>query len=323
MDNLRLAYRNARRGKGWLYAVKNFERNAEENLLTIQRSLIEKTFYTSSYKTKTITEPKVREIYILPFAPDRIVQHALMNVIELIWEKLFIFDSYACRKGKGIHAGSRRTMEFVRKNDYVLKCDISKFYPSIDHEVLFDIVQRKIKCKDTLWLLKDIIYSVPNGRNVPIGNYTSQWFGNLYMNELDQILKHQYKVKDYLRYCDDFCLFHNDKQFLNEMKSVIQEFADSKLKLKLSKCEMFPVTHGVDFLGYRHFRDYILLRKSTAKRLIKRLKVIPELYTKGRITADYIISSIASAKGWLQWANTKNLKLSLQINNLMERYAKA
>ncbi len=322
MDNLRLAYRNARKGKSWLYAAKKFERNAEENLLTIQRSLAEKTFHTSSYKTKIITEPKIREIYILPFVPDRIVQHALMNIIEPIWERLFIFDSYACRKDKGIHAGSRRTMEFVRKNNYVLKCDISKFYPSIDHDVLFDIVQRKIKCKDTLWLMKDIINSVPNGKNVPIGNYTSQWFGNLYLNELDQILKHQYKVKHYLRYCDDFCLFHNDKKFLNEMKFVIQEFADIKLKLRLSKCELFPVSEGVDFLGYRHFRNYILLRKSTAKRLGKRLQILSNLYNAGRITIDHIRASIASSQGWLKWANTKNLKLAFQIDALTERYAK-
>lgn len=321
MDNLRLAHKHARKGKGWQYAVKNFDRNAEENLAVIRESLIQKTFHTSPYKTKIITEPKVREIYMLPFTPDRIVQHALMNVIEPIWEGLFISDSYACRKGKGIHAGSRRAMEFIRKNDYVLKCDISKFYPSMHHDILFDLVQRKIKCNDTLWLMNDIIYSVPDGRNVPIGNYTSQWFGNLYLNEIDQMLKHQYKVRHYLRYCDDFCLFHNDKQFLNEMKAVILEFADTRLKLRLSKCELFPVSEGVDFLGYRHFRDYVLLRKSTAKRLVKRLTLIPALYEKGRITAEYIRSSIASAKGWLQWANTNNLRLALQIDALTEAYA--
>ena len=323
MDNLRLAHRHARKGKGWQYAVKNFDRDAEEKLAVIRESLLEKAFHTSPYKTKFITEPKKREIYILPFTPDRIVQHALMNVIEPIWEGLFIADSYACRKGKGIHAGSRRTMEFIRKNDYVLKCDISKFYPSMAHDVLYDLVQRKIKCKDTLWLMRDIIYSVPDGKNVPIGNYTSQWFGNLYLNELDQMLKHQYKVKHYLRYCDDFLLFHNDKGFLNEMKAVISEFAAARLKLRLSKCELAPVTDGVDFLGYRHFRKYVLLRKSTARRLVKRLKLIPALYEKNRITSEYIRSSIASAKGWLQWANTKNLRLSLQIGAMTEAYGKA
>lgn len=323
VDNLHLAYRNARRGKAWQYTVKNFDRNAEENLTAIQQSLVQKTFKTSPYKTKIITEPKVREIYILPFAPDRIVQHALMNVIEPIWEGLFISDSYACRKGKGIHAGSRRTMEFVRQNKYVLQCDISKFYPSMDHDVLYELVQKKIKCKGTLSLLKNIIYSVPGDKNVPIGNYTSQWFGNLYLNEIDQLLKHQYKVKHYLRYCDDFCLFHDDKQFLNEMKLVIKDFAATKLKFRLSKCELFPVSDGVDFLGYRHFRNYVLLRKSTAKRISKRLQILSKLYEAGRITIDHIRASIASSQGWLKWANTKNLQVALQINTMTERYATA
>ena len=260
MENLRLAYHNAGKGKSWQRAVKEFARDAEGNLLKIKKSLINKTFHTSEYKTKIIYEPKKREIYRLPFMPDRIIQHALMNVVEPIWEDLFIYDSYACIKGKGIHAGSRRTMEFIRKNKYCLKCDISKFYLFIQHDILFEIIKRKIKCKNTLWLIHDIIYSTEGGRNTPIGNYTSQWFGNLYMNELDQLLKHRYKIRHYIRYCDDFILFHDDKKFLNEMAAAIKAYLGKRLMLKLSKCEIFPVSQGVDFLGYRHFNNYILLR---------------------------------------------------------------
>ena len=320
MDNLTLAYIRARKGKAWQRQIKAFDVNPEENLLAIKQSLIDKTFHTSPYRVKTIHEPKKREIYILPFSPDRIVQHALMNVIEHIWENLFIHDSYACRKGKGVHAGSRRTMEFVRRNAYCLQCDISKFYPSIDHDILSFIVRRKIKCPDTLWLLDDIIYSIQGGKNTPIGNYTSQWFGNLYMNELDQYLKHTWKIRDYIRYCDDFLLFHHDKGFLNRMKIVIKDFLADTLHLTMSKCEVFPVSQGVDFLGYRHFRNHVLLRKSTAKRIIRRFHILPTLLDSGSITLDQFRSSIASMLGWMQWAQTGNLKKVLRIDELMEAF---
>ena len=315
-QNIFLAYRKARKGKGWQRKIQGFEKNLEGNLEEIRLSLANKAFETSKYKTKSIYEPKERLIYILPFAPDRIVQHALMNIIEPIWDAMFIHDSYACRVGKGIHAGSRRTMEFVRKNKYCLKMDVSKFYPSVDHHVLYEIIQKKIKCKDTLWLIKNIIYSIGGGKNVPIGNFTSQWFGNLYMNELDQFLKHRYGVKAYLRYCDDFCLFHDDKAYLNGMAKNIEEFLKTRLSLSLSKCDLFPVSRGVDFLGYRHFPKYILVRKSTVKRVKKRLKALPLLLAKGQITVEQCRASLASTKGWLIWANAHNLKLHLQIEQL-------
>ena len=320
MDNLYKAYYNARRGKSWQRAVIKFNEDIERNLIGIRNSLVGKTFTTSPYKTKFIHEPKLREIYILPFSPDRIVQHAIMNVIEPIWEGLFIYDSYACRIGKGIHVGSRKAMEFIRKNNYCMQCDIAKFYPSIDHEILFNIIKKKIKCKDTLDLLYDIIVSIPGDRNVPIGNYTSQWFGNLYMNELDQYLKKDCGAKCYIRYCDDFIVFSNYKEELNSLAGKIEEFLDSKLKLSLKKCSIFPVTQGLDFLGYRHFKDYILLRKSTSKRVVKRLRKLPNELYRGNITKDQLRSSLASTQGWLRWANTHNLQLSLEMDKLRELY---
>ena len=317
INNIRKAYLDAKKGKGWQNTVKNFELNLEENLLAIQQSLINKTFTTSSYKTKIITEPKKREIFVLPFAPDRIVQHALLNVLEPIWDKLFIFDSYACRKGKGIHKGSSRTMRAVRNNKYCLKMDIKKFYPSIDHDILYSIVQKKIKCLDTLWLIKDIIYSIGGEKNVPIGNFTSQWFGNLYMNEVDQWLKHQHKIKYYVRYCDDFCVYSNDKKYLHQIAKAVEEYLDKNLKLCFSKCDVFPVIQGVDLLGYRHFPEYILLRKSTAKRVKKRLIGLPKLLKKGLINFEQFRSSIASTWGWVKWSNSYNLQIKTKLRILM------
>lgn len=305
-DNLYLAYRRARKGKSTRRAVIKFEKDIEGNLLRLQKSLRDKTFTTSSYKTRTIYEPKQRDIYILPFYPDRIVQHALLQILIPIWDKLMITDSYSCRVGKGMHVASTKCMRFVTKYEYCLKCDISKFYPSINHNILLNIINNKIKCKDTLWLLEDIIRSFPGETNTPIGNYTSQWFGNLYMNELDTFIK-QKGFKPYLRYCDDFVIFHDDKKVLHNLSVEINEFITTKLNLKFSKCSVFHTYQGVDFLGYRHFKGYLLLRKTTAKRVKKRLPILLKNFKKGKITQEQFDSSIASTKGWLKWANTYNL----------------
>lgn len=316
-ENFEIAYARSIFGKSKKRNVIKFKKDKENNLEKVRNVLINKTFKTSRYTEKTIYEPKKRTIYVLPFAPDRIVQHALMNVLIPIWDKLFIDTSYSCRDGKGIHEGSKKTMEFIRRNKYCLKCDISKFYPSIDQDILMDIVKKKIKCKDTLWLIDEIIHSFPGGKNTPIGNFTSQWFGNLYMNELDHYVKSVLRIKDYLRYCDDFCLFHNDKAVLNDAAKKIKTFIEEKLKLKFSKCDLFPVSQGVDFLGYRHFNKYILLRKRTAKRVTKRLKRLPLMLEKGIITKEQFRSSVGSTYGWLKWANAHNLSLKLKIDEMM------
>ena len=212
-----------------------------------------------------------------------------------------------------MHDASRKTMRHVHNYKYCLKCDISKFYPSIDHNILMDIIEHKIKCKPTLVLLDDIVRSFGGGKNTPIGNYTSQWFGNLYMNELDNNLKQKHGVKTLIRYCDDFVMFSDSKQELQDLQRHIKRFLKDKLDLTFSKWSIFKVVQGVDFLGYRHFPDKILLRKSTAKRVMKRIKALPKLLMTGEITFDQYKSSIASTKGWLQWANTYNLKLNLNL----------
>lgn len=317
-SNLEWAYKKAKKGKSKYNAVRYMESHKEECMKSIKELLESGSFHTGEYIEKTIKEPKERLIYVLPFFPDRIVQHALINILEPFFVKLFIKDSYACIEGRGIHSGSLRTMEFVRKNKFCLKMDIRKFYPSINHAILLKIIHRKIGDKKVLQLIDDIVNSIPGETNVPIGNLTSQWFGNLYMNELDKFIKHTLKIKCYLRYCDDFCLFSNDKKQLNDAKYQIIKFLDEELKLKLSKCDLFRTTQGVDFLGYRHFKNYILIRKSTVKRVKKRLAKVKKYYLAGKMPHDKFRSVIASTHGWFKWANSHNLSLKLQLDELME-----
>lgn len=278
-DNLLLAYKKAKKHKNWQQKVIRVEKDLDNLIEGLRLSLINGTYKTAEYRTKKIYEPKERTIYVLPFYPDRIVHHAIMNILEPIWDNLFISDSYACRKNKGQHKGSQKCMEFVRKNKYCLKCDISKFF----------------------------------------GNYLSQWFGNLYLNELDMFMKHDNKIKCYIRYCDDFLLFSNDKALLKEMAIKIKDYVENILKLRLSKCNLFPTSQGIDFLGYRHFSSgYILVRKTTAKRMKKRIRRLKWELAKKKITNDRALSVIGSISGWLKWANTYNLQIFLQLNELKE-----
>lgn len=209
-------------------------------------------------------------------------------------------------------------MEFIKKvrTGYCLKMDISKFYPSMNHEILFNVIQQKIKDKDVIDLLDNIINSMPGNKNVPIGNYTSQWFGNLYLNELDQFLKHKIGVEKYIRYCDDFIILHQDKRYLHELADIIEGFVNNKLDMSLSKNEISPISHGIDFVGYRHFRDYVLVRKSTAKRIKRRLRNLPIRFDAGEITAEQHRSTIASTLGWLKWSNSYNFRQSIGIDKL-------
>lgn len=317
-ENIERAYVRAKKHKTWQRTIKRVEADRENAFGRIQRMLKAGTFQTAPYRLKRIYEPKVRDIYILPFYPDRIVQHAVMNILEPIWTALFIRESYACITNRGLHAGSRKTMGLVRQYGYCLKCDISKFYPSIVHDILFEILKRKIKCPPTLDLLHNIIYSIDGATNVPIGNYTSQWFGNLYLNELDMFVKHELRVKGYVRYCDDFCLFSDSKHKLQEWRRRIDDFIGERLGLRYSKDSVFPVKCGVDFLGYRHFPNKILLRKSTAKRVKKRLARLPWQYRHGKITLEQYRSSVASTWGWLKWANTHNFQLAVRLEELQK-----
>ena len=181
-----------------------------------------------------------------------------------------------------------------------------------------EVIRHKIKDKRVLALFQDIIGSLGEDRNVPIGNYTSQWLGNLYMNELDQYVKHTLHIRDYLRYCDDFLIFGNDKEEMKRLADQVEAFVSDRLQLRLSKKSLYPTAHGIDFLGYRHFPSgKILVRKATAKRIRRRLKILPWALKHGRISKEQAIGKLASASGWLKHANAHHFRMAIRLDELV------
>ena len=310
-ENLLLAHQNARKGKSHYRDVQMVDADPLHFILRIQESLINKSYKTSPYETKEVFEPKKRTIYKLPYYPDRIVHHAIMQVIQPIWDKIFIYDLYSAIPGKGLHSGSYRLRKFLKDvpgTQYCLKFDVSKFYPSMRHDVLLQLIQKKIKCPDTLWLIEEIVRSIDG---VPIGNYLSQYFGNIYLNEFDHWIKEEKGMQYYLRYCDDGVILHSDREFLKSLMIEIRNYFSS-VGLNLNpKTSIFSVDKcGVDFLGYRHYRNYTLLRKSSARRLKARLKLISIM------SPESAISSIMSSIGWLKHCDSYHLIRKLILKDL-------
>jgi len=307
MVNIRVAHENARRGKSHYREVKQVDANPERYFKRIHYMLKNKAFHNSRYKVFTHFDGgKMREIYKLPYFPDRIIHHCIMQVVEPIWIKTLIPNTFACIAGRGIHKGVDKLKIAIRNIDetkYCLKCDVKKFYPSVDHEMLKSIIRKKIKDPDMLWLLDEIIDSAPG---IPIGNYLSQHFGNLYLSEIDHKMKELDGCKYYFRYCDDIVILHHNKEHLHALKDkLIIHLKELKLNLK-GNWQVFPVDdRSIDFLGYRFYHGYTLLRKSTAvkfKRRMSKVKKYHELMDP--ISA---ISTVMSYYGWLKHANCLNL----------------
>lgn len=274
--NLHKAYLKARAGKRFREEVLDFSSKLEENLIQIHNELINSLYQPSPYKQFVIKEPKERLILALPFK-DRVVQHAICNIIEPIFEATFIKDSYACRKNKGVLKGVKRAAKHISSVEktggiYCLKMDIHKYFYSIDHHVIFEMIKKKIRCKKTLDLIKVIIDSSDNP-GIPIGNLTSQLFANIYLSSLDHFIKEDLRVKYYLRYMDDMVIIDNSKENLARLLSEIKIFLKTKLRLELNKkTQIFPIKRGLDFLGYRQFRASRILRKSVMLKSYRKIK---------------------------------------------------
>lgn len=300
-ENFKLAWREAIKHKLRRSEVKNF---TEKDLIKLRNSVIDGSYTVSEYKEKMVYEPKKRIIYILPLK-DRIVHHAVIQILKPIFLAKFDYHSYACVEGKGQQAAVKTAANYVRTSKYALKCDISKFFPSINHDIMFGMFQRIIKDNKFLEILHKIIYSIKGETNLPIGNYTSQWFGNFYLTELDNFIRHNLKCSKYVRYCDDFILFSNDKVYLQDCKKRIEFFINLKLKLKYSRKDVFNTKQGIDFCGYRIFGKYILLRKSTSKRIKKKMKYI--------VFGKKTLNRLGSYIGWLKHCCSYNLKENLGL----------
>lgn len=315
--NLELAYKKARKCKRYRAEVLRFTERKEENLIDIQNHLIWKSYTPGEYRKFTVTEPKPRQIMALPFR-DRVMQHALNTVIEPIFDRGFIHHSYACRKGKGMHEASDTLQGWLYefhvkgKRAYCLKADISQYFRSIHHETLKRIVRRRIKCPDTLWLLDMIIDNseCDTGRGIPVGNLSSQLFANVYLNELDQYVKHKLRIRHYMRYMDDFIIILEDKEELRRVLADIRAFIENELHLTLNpKTDIFPVKNGVDFVGYRHFHSHRKVRKSSVKRMKRRAR----RYQRGRMPRERFVLTLVSWLGHIAHADTWNLRKKILL----------
>lgn len=297
IENLRLADARARKGKKNQYGIKVFDKDSESNLLLLNESLINKSFKTSPYTTFKVYEPKEREVFRLPYYPDRIVHHAIMIHLEQLFVSTFTADTYSCIKKRGIHAAARSVKKALTDKEstqYCLKMDIKKFYPNIDHAILKELLRKKIKDQELLWLLDEIIDSAAG---LPIGNYLSQYFANFYLTYFDHWLKGTKGVKYYFRYADDIIILHSDKPYLHRMLSEIKNYLTNQLKLTVKdNYQIFPVeSRGIDFVGYKFYHTHTLLRKSIKQRFARML------------ATQKNDASIASYLGWAKHADTKTL----------------
>ncbi|MCC6198812.1 group II intron reverse transcriptase domain-containing protein [Candidatus Nomurabacteria bacterium] len=307
LENLLFAWKEFRHGKRKRHDVQLFERNLVVNIQLLHERLVTKIYSHSSYEAFNISDPKPRNIHKASVR-DRIVHHLLYSALYPYFDTKFIHDSYSCRVGKGTHRALRRFERFGRKvsrNDtrtcWVLKCDIRKFFASIDHTILKEILARHIYDTDMLWLLGQIIDSFPNG--LPLGNLTSQLLVNVYMNECDHFVKHTLKMKYYIRYADDFVFFSHDRKELETLLPKVERFLKEQLALSLHPDKVFIKTlaSGVDFLGWVHFLTHHVLRTATKRRMLK------------RITTHPTVATIASYKGMLEQGNGYKLSKKLYV----------
>ncbi len=326
-DNLCLAYQNASRGKRGRSATALFELLLADNLLQLKQELAQKTYQPGKYNSFYIHEAKRRLISAAPFR-DRVVHHALCNITVPYLERLFIEDSYANRKGKGTHRALDRCTQFSRQYKYVLQCDIRQFFPSIDHSILSNILSNMLPDQSAMWLIErilksgrgvlseeyemvyfpgDDLFSTNRTRGLPIGNLTSQWWANCYLNPFDQFVKRELGCKAYLRYVDDFLLFSNYKyELFHWREKIIKRLAQLRLTLHEEQAYPKPVGEGIPFLGFIVFLDHRRLKARKGYAFRRKLRHLVK-----SAPSDQINSSV---QGWInhvRYGNTFELRRSV------------
>jgi RNA-directed DNA polymerase len=319
-ENLYLAWLETRRGKSTKRQAVHFECQLEENLCALLEELQSGEYLPGEYTSFFIHEKKRRKISAAPFR-DRVVHHALCQVIQPVFERRFISDSYACRWGKGTHRALDRCTHFSRRYPYVLKCDVAKFFPSVDHQILRGILGRVIRdgavmdlidkilasgaevLRDEglqVWFRGDDLFAVLRPRGLPIGNLTSQLWANVYLNELDQFIKRKLRVKGYLRYADDFLLFADSKPQLWQWRErTIDKLAELRLKPNSRSFYVIPVTQGIEFLGFRVYPDHRRLLADNVQRARRRFRSLSWQFSRRLISADRVTASV---RAWVAHA---------------------
>lgn len=332
-ENLYRAYKMAARCKRCKTDVIEFELNLADNLWRLHDELKGKAYHASAYHHFMIYDPKEREIQALSFA-DRVVQHSLCdNVLKPYFEKRLIYDCAACREGKGTHFAMNRLTAFMQAfykeygtNGYVLKCDVRKYFDSINHQALKHIL-RRYPDKDVKAFLYQIIdsFNSDTGKGLPMGNQSSQWFALYYLDKIDRIIKEKYRIRYYTRYMDDLVLLHEDKTYLQTCLAEISEVAKNELKLEFNqKTQIFPVSEGVDYLGWHFYltdsgKVIRRLRTSNKRRFKRRLKAFREKYRRDEIDFDAIKQSLACYNGHLSHGHTWKLRSKVYSEFVLTR----
>lgn len=318
-ENLLAAYRRAKKGKQARHEVARFGYNLEQSLIELRDHLYSGTYKHGQYREFTVADSKRRDIKAAPFC-DRVMHQALTVALEPLFERRFIYDSYACRRNKGTHKAIKRFADFSRSSTYVLSMDISKYFASIDHGILLRLLSRRVTDDSVFSLCRVVIESSENsrGKGIPIGNLTSQLFANVYLDVLDQHVKHNLHFRHYIRYMDDFVFFHNDKAFLHNLKEEITGFLSDKLELTAHphKAQVVPISLGVNWLGLRLFPHHQRLRQSTVARFLKRAHRAKK--SEGALSDDTIRSWVS----WTKNADSYGLRSSLAIRFNDKRFVR-
>jgi len=329
-DNLFQAYKKARKHKTQKSYVLEFEKNLQTNLSLLRTELLLHAYKPKPLQTFIVCDPKTRKISKSDFR-DRVVHHALCNIIEPIFEKSFIFDSYANRIGKGTLKAIKRFEQLSRKisknyskNALVLKADIKHYFDEVDHSILINLLSKKIKDQKVRWLIRIVLKNYSTEKGMPLGNLTSQFLANVYLNELDQYVKRKLRIKYYLRYVDDFVILEKDKERLLFLKKEINIFLTNNLNLRLHphKTLIRNIKQGVNFLGFRVFPHRKLLKKNNLPRMKNKLFLMQEELNQKSIDYDKIY---ASFEGWLAYAHQVNSfkirqKLILEYEKIFPAY---
>jgi retron-type reverse transcriptase len=310
-QNLLKASHMAARGKREMPEALRFEENLEENLIILQNELLWYTWTPRPYRRFIVNEPKRREIAAPDFR-DRVIHHALVQIIEPLFDRKMINTSFACRAGMGTHKGILKASQFIKEchakfgNFYILKGDVSKYFYSVDHSVLKKIIRRTIRCRDTLWLLDRIIGNGTEDEvGLPIGALTSQLFANVYLDQLDHFVKEILREYYYLRYMDDFVVLRPEKTSLRATEERIEEFLNQELRLRLNpKTSIYPWHHGLNFCGYRIWPTHTLPRKANVYRMQRRLRRMSRLCATGRLAIEHVQSVLMSWFGYMRHCNS-------------------